>query len=143
MRTSLILVALLLACAGKPTEDPTPTGPVPLNEATLVQLRAKMGRHGARIEAIAVAAPALDYEVLEQKARSIADAERIARPGDPLALESRLPDSFYEHQDALRTHALGLADLAADHAPAEQIQAAVGRMAVSCAGCHYDHRWRR
>lgn len=106
--------------------------PTWLSPATRRTIRAKMGRHEARMSELVWAVMLLDYPLAERTARAIADAPPPLAPSREL--EQLTPD-FFAEQDMLRQRAARLAAAARDRNDLE-MNAAYLQVAQTCIDCH-------
>ncbi len=100
-------------------------------------LHESMQRHGDHAESLLWSALMLDHAAAREIATWVADDLAIARPmaGQEDALNTLLPEAYFEQQDALRAAAQELA--AAAYAKDDQAVArAYGELTKTCITCH-------
>ncbi len=106
--------------------------PTWLSPATRRTIRAKMGRHEARMSELVWAVMLLDHPLAERTARAIADAPP---PLSPSAELKQLTPDFFAAQDLLKERAGRLAAAARDRNDLE-MKAAYLQVAQTCIDCH-------
>jgi len=115
--------------------------PAPLPPAVRELLKARMATHTRDMAALVSAIMILDYPRIEERALGIVGDVSLSRPitGDATELNSALPESFFDRQDALRTEARGLAR-DAHLKDARRVAADYGHLSEACVRCHADFR---
>lgn len=115
--------------------------PASLPEAALTVLRARMASHSHDMAELMSAIMVLQYPVIRDRAKAIANDVDLARPltGDASELNAFLPDKFFAYQDELRKQAQSLS-AAAEKADPFAVAEAYGRLSETCVKCHATYR---
>jgi cytochrome c556 len=128
-----------LAQALSPPERATP--PIYLPPVARELLKSRMANHTRDMGDLVSAIMILDYPRVEERARAIVADVSLSRPltDDATELNSALPASFFDRQDALRAEARELAQDA--HAEnARRVASDYGHLSEACVRCHADFR---
>lgn len=128
-----------LARALSPPERRGP--PTPLPEPARALLKAGMANHARDMAELVSAIMILDYPRIASEADRIAGDIRLSRPVtlDATEVNSALPETFFQHQDALRMQARALAEDARS-LDAYRVAADYGHLSESCVRCHSEFR---
>lgn len=102
-------------------------------------LSRRMENHGFEMTNLMWATLLLDRPAAADISQAILAEPRLARPisRDSSELNTRLPASFFDLQDALVVAAKGLAEVAAQpQSTPEQLASAFGQLTSTCVNCH-------
>jgi len=100
-------------------------------------LDARMYRHGTQMTNLTLYVLLLQYGLVEELAKQLADEPTLGRPakGEAGTLNAMLPDAFFAHQEDLRQSARRLQSAAKDR-DQQGLATSFGEVARSCIGCH-------
>jgi len=128
-----------LARALSPPERRGPPAPLPAPAREI--LKARMANHARDMGELVSAIMVLDYPRIASQADRIAGDVSLSRPltEDATELNSALPETFFQRQDALRTNARKLAE-DARALDAFAVAADYGHISESCVQCHAEFR---
>jgi hypothetical protein len=130
-----IAVALLLRPSHSIKPGPELAAPERLSPMIRGVVHSKMTRHGEQLTELVSRVVLLDYDGIARVAGAIYDEPSLARPTAGDQLNGALPERFFAYQDALRTEAKALVEIAARH---DRVRLADSFTAVTktCLQCH-------
>jgi hypothetical protein len=133
--------ALAAPAAAPKTPTPAPARRLPAPEHvdadTQRDMKARMGQHGATMEALVRAVVVLDRPNIRVLATRIADEEVVARAGGARDKQrSSLPAQFFAQQDELAIFARQLAAAAHDGGDDKVLAEHFSAVMRTCVGCH-------
>jgi hypothetical protein len=138
--STLVAGVLALAIVFRPAHLVEPrlelAAPARLPPLARAALHQRMQRHGSQLGELLLRVVLLDRGAVARIGGEIYDEPTLGRPLVGDALEGQLPESFFQHQEALRQQARHLVTASAAGASAAALTTELAALSRTCISCH-------